>query len=1686
MRLSLSLLFMAVLIHGALAAGDDRSEITTSDPRLEAATPHDPARNIFNPDAIMVDVNPLSATYRQSYAQKWYRLRLSSEAASSAAMLSGSSDNSSTVQLLRHRLGSLSDRFGSFELQAVQPTHNDPLSEAGRSYRLRFAHYVAAQAVIAALNELGIFEACYLESFAGRFMSYPTDPAFARIDAELNDFYQAPTSAEFPKRHRLGWQWHLHQMKAPMAWEITKGKPEMVIGIDDTFDPGHINFNSAPQHPDIVPINGSSGNFLQISAGNQGNGSLTSSPLFDDGHGFQNLTIAVGLENSTGMIGMAPSCRALSTNWATLDYEDLDTDEDAMNGIVTPVAVMNCSYESSSLQGSNERSRFRATMEAGIVVVGGQGNSIYDEDKQRAGFGERFANSECEIDPETQDPRKVMWGRTLYPAGLVYTDPDPRKDFKVISVGVYSDRQRYVFSQDCESPTHQLQYTSDTYPKDWNFAPNFEKFPAAGLSESERQTRKEAAFVDVVTPHNEIAGVSHDTETGAAIPQKYAFSQGGASRSVPAVSGIVALMRSVDFNLGTAGGVDVQRRAYDIITFTADKVLDNSDNFPSDPVFIDAFLGGGWYDYTTTNPVKNAGGECVELQFDYKLQTNDHLQRWWAQRVGFGQVNAFRCLAHAIPHKGDYVYNATQSLAFDPGVTNENGIQLMHMGSWKAAGIAVLDEGGVKYDGEPDYKNNHGVTKINGAGTTLSVGPNKVLAIDGILTSDDPTGGEILAGNDAKILMTGYLDNTKLAGNIQIGDLLINADPGSRAWVKPGSAGRLVEVAGYLRVQGEGEILADAGTLRLQPSGSIYLGGSSDLLVENGATLEMNAGTAILGDEGRKLIVKSGGTLIVKEDARNAAFYCEVVLENGAAMIVEDDAYLVLGPVVSGFFTGDNSLPVGNGTIVIHDGASLTVEGESAIVGGNLINGVYNYDGGEITVESGGQLTIAQNADAGIQVPVTVRAQATMLIDRNAALAIHRFYIAKDAELFIEDGCRLDLTNDDFTAYTSRGRIEFRGTVANRIAVTARRHGDCDDSPAFARIIAFGSATDLEQVPPVLSSWTKIQYSDFNNVQMAVRDNYVTDPIVDCGFYADHDETNVVLNRLLELSNGRLEIPFHSPINIPVVVNNCQFAYADARVVVPDDPNVYPYKGLFSRGINDLQINSSRFENLHYGVSTLACGDVRIQSSQFRSCDIGNIDSYSTVELCTNVFEMVEFASVFEGSMSSGHYNNQYMTVEKAVQLLGGPFQGFRSNLFSEYHQGIVVDESRAELTGWRSPVFNDPNRTLMGRNSFTVLPTAQSANPYIDLAQSKYLSTWTDVALTDVDGQANFRCGWNDMAEHSSHHIHSAVNRMNESIDGSINFWHDPFQPAIGFMRAFNIGTSGGPLNQSDTYGGDCGLVLTAECPTPILYSCAGDGYVNDGVWAELDPADNYLDLARDNARSIMMNTGLPASCRREKAYDAFQAAWLGDERATDLPTLKQEYAQIRGEFGLAKMLAITASMLMGQIDEYFGQTAAAIGNYSSVVANYPSSRSARYAAWRISFLTAEQTDPTLGPQYEQLLQSYYGQVVADLREIDQLPKQSLTGDTKSADGNLSLHANLPNPFSDETELHFTLQRAAQVRLLVTDMMGRVVSTLTEGYRTAGDHSLVWRACNIPAGVYYCRLESDKEKVMRKLILRP
>jgi Secretion system C-terminal sorting domain len=101
---------------------------------------------------------------------------------------------------------------------------------------------------------------------------------------------------------------------------------------------------------------------------------------------------------------------------------------------------------------------------------------------------------------------------------------------------------------------------------------------------------------------------------------------------------------------------------------------------------------------------------------------------------------------------------------------------------------------------------------------------------------------------------------------------------------------------------------------------------------------------------------------------------------------------------------------------------------------------------------------------------------------------------------------------------------------------------------------------------------------------------------------------------------------------------------------------------------------------------------------------------------------------------------------------------------------------------------------------------------------------------------------------------------------------------------------------------------------------------------------------------------------------------------------------------------------------------------------------------------------------------------------------KNAATGvNNESAGGDLNfvLSQNYPNPFNPSTIIKFTLARGAEVKLVVTDLLGREVATLVNDYRSAGNHAVVFNAGSVPTGIYFYTLTTPVSRVSKKMILQ-
>jgi hypothetical protein len=82
------------------------------------------------------------------------------------------------------------------------------------------------------------------------------------------------------------------------------------------------------------------------------------------------------------------------------------------------------------------------------------------------------------------------------------------------------------------------------------------------------------------------------------------------------------------------------------------------------------------------------------------------------------------------------------------------------------------------------------------------------------------------------------------------------------------------------------------------------------------------------------------------------------------------------------------------------------------------------------------------------------------------------------------------------------------------------------------------------------------------------------------------------------------------------------------------------------------------------------------------------------------------------------------------------------------------------------------------------------------------------------------------------------------------------------------------------------------------------------------------------------------------------------------------------------------------------------------------------------------------------------------------------------------NLSQNYPNPFNPTTNISYTIPKAGSVKLVVFDVLGREITTLVNGVKTAGTHVVNFNASSLSSGVYFYRIEAGDFTTTKKMML--
>lgn len=82
------------------------------------------------------------------------------------------------------------------------------------------------------------------------------------------------------------------------------------------------------------------------------------------------------------------------------------------------------------------------------------------------------------------------------------------------------------------------------------------------------------------------------------------------------------------------------------------------------------------------------------------------------------------------------------------------------------------------------------------------------------------------------------------------------------------------------------------------------------------------------------------------------------------------------------------------------------------------------------------------------------------------------------------------------------------------------------------------------------------------------------------------------------------------------------------------------------------------------------------------------------------------------------------------------------------------------------------------------------------------------------------------------------------------------------------------------------------------------------------------------------------------------------------------------------------------------------------------------------------------------------------------------------------SLSQNYPNPFNPSTSIKFNIPGGYNVKLLIYDVTGRIVSTLIDQYLDAGSYNINFTTNNLASGIYFYQLTAGNYREVKKMTL--
>ena len=96
----------------------------------------------------------------------------------------------------------------------------------------------------------------------------------------------------------------------------------------------------------------------------------------------------------------------------------------------------------------------------------------------------------------------------------------------------------------------------------------------------------------------------------------------------------------------------------------------------------------------------------------------------------------------------------------------------------------------------------------------------------------------------------------------------------------------------------------------------------------------------------------------------------------------------------------------------------------------------------------------------------------------------------------------------------------------------------------------------------------------------------------------------------------------------------------------------------------------------------------------------------------------------------------------------------------------------------------------------------------------------------------------------------------------------------------------------------------------------------------------------------------------------------------------------------------------------------------------------------------------------------------------------ESLNSASETPPSSFELNQVYPNPFNSQVKIDFSLHHSRNMRIEILNLTGQLQDTILNDRLGTGEHSIIWTAADIAAGVYFIRLSSKGISEIKKVVL--